>query len=103
MESNYELRYLPRFEEELTDIIDYITYKLKNSDAAENLVNDLEKAIIKRLDSPLSYEPCYSVYDREHEYYRIYVKNYVVYYVVIGNVMEVRRIVYGKRDRERLV
>lgn len=50
-----------------------------------------------------NYEPCYSVYDREHEYYRIYVKNYVVYYVVIGNVMEVRRIVYGKRDRERLV
>lgn len=58
MESNYELRYLPRFEEELTDIIDYITYKLKNPDAAENLVNDLEKAIVKRLDSPLSYEPC---------------------------------------------
>lgn len=103
MESKHELRYLPRFEKELTDIVNYITYKLGNPSAAENLVDDVEKAIMKRLDSPLSYESCYSIYDREHDYYRIYVKNYVVYYVVIDNVMEVRRIVYGKRDRERLV
>lgn len=58
---------------------------------------------MKRLDAPLSFEPCYSVNDRENDYYRIYIKNYVIYYVVIDNVMEVRRIVYGKRDRERLV
>lgn len=103
MENNYVLRYLPRFEEELTDIANYITYTLKNPSAAENLIDDVEKAIINRLNSPLSFEPCFSAYDREHDYYRIYVKNYVVYYVVIGNVMEVRRIVYGKRDRERLV
>ena len=103
MQNDYVLRYLPRFEEELTDIVKYITYKLKNPSAAENLIEDVEKAIIKRRSSPLSYEPCFSVYDREHEYYRIYVKNYVVYYVVIDNVMEVRRIVYGKRDRKRLV
>lgn len=103
MENDYVLRYLPRFEEELTDIVNYITYTLKNPSAAENLIDDVEKAIIKRLNTPLSYEPCRSIYDREHDYYRIYVKNYVVYYVVIENVMEVRRIVYGKRDRERLV
>lgn len=101
MENDYVLRYLPRFEEELTDIVNYITYILKNPTAAENLIEDVEKAVIKRLESPLSYEPCHSIYDRQHEYYRIYVKNYVVYYVVIENVMEVRRIIYGKRDRGR--
>lgn len=75
MENNYDLRYLPRFEEELTDIVNYISYKLNNPDAAEKLIDDVERAILKRLDSPLSYESCYSVYDREHDYYRIYVKN----------------------------
>lgn len=103
MENEYILRYLPRFEEELADIANYIAYTLKNPSAAGNLIDDVEKAIIKRLNSPLSYEACHSVYDREHDYYRIYVKNYVVYYVVIDNVMEIRRIVYGKRDRERLI
>lgn len=103
MEDRYTLRYLPLFEEELTDIVNHIKYKLKNSSAADNLVTEVEKAIIKRSLSPLSFEPCHSIYDREHDYYRIYVKNYVVYYVVIDDVMEVRRIVYSRRDRENLV
>lgn len=33
--------------------------------------------------------------------YRIYVRNYIVYYVVIGTVMEVRRLIYGARDTDR--
>lgn len=103
MEDRYSLRYLPLFEEELTDIVNYIAYKLKNPDAAEKLVTDVESAIYKRALSPLSFEPCHSIYDREHKYYRFYVKNYVIYYVVIDDVMEIRRIVYNKRDRDRLV
>lgn len=103
MEDRYTLRYLPLFEEELTDIVNHIKYKLKNPSAADNLVTEVEKAIIKRSLSSLSFEPCHSIYDREHDYYRIYVKNYVVYYVVIDDVMEVRRIVYSRRDRENLV
>lgn len=103
MEDRYTLRYLPLFEEELTDIVNHIKYKLKNPSAADNLVTEVEKAIIKRSLSPLSFEPCHSIYDREHDYYRIYVKNYVVYYVVIDDVMEVRRIVYSRRDRENFV
>ena len=103
MEDRYTLRYLPLFEEDLTDIVNHIKYKLKNPSAADNLVTEVEKAIIKRSLSPLSFEPCHSIYDREHDYYRIYVKNYVLYYVVIDDVMEVRRIVYSRRDRENLV
>ena len=41
---------------------------------------------------------------RKHPYYRIYVKNFVVYYVVInedlgGKVVEVRRLLYKKQER----
>lgn len=38
---------------------------------------------------------------RDYPYYRIYVRNYVVYYVVIDDVMEVRRLMYGARDTDR--
>lgn len=36
--------------------------------------------------------------ERQYPYYRIYIKNYVIFYVVLGNVMEVRRIVYSRRN-----
>ena len=40
-------------------------------------------------------------------YYRIYVKNFTVYYVVIPmgekKIMEVRRLLYNRQDRDRIV
>ena len=99
--NSYQLRYLPLFEQDLIGVVNYITNVLKNEDAALRLINDVEAAILKRLDNPLSYEPYPSTKKRDYPYYRIYVRNYVVYYVVIGNVMEVRRFLYGPRDTER--
>ena len=84
---SYQLRYLPIFETDLLSTVNYITNVLKNEDAAHRLVDDIESAILKRLENPLAFR-------REYPYYRIYVRNYVVYYVVIGNVMEVRRLIY---------
>ena len=38
---------------------------------------------------------------RKYLYYQIYVRNYVVYYVVTGVVMEVRRFLYRAGDTDR--
>lgn len=103
MENEYKLRYLPRFENDLMEIVNYISHKLKNPAAAQKLVDDVEQTIIKRSYSPGSFEPYCSAYDRENNYYRIYVRNCVIYYVVLENIMEVRRIVYHRRNRKRLV
>ena len=96
----YKLRYLPLFEQDLIQTISYITNVLKNTDAAEKLVNDVEDAIQERLEYPLAFEPFPSK-QRDYPYYRIYIRNYVIYYVVIGDVMEVRRFLYGARDTNR--
>ncbi len=98
---SYRLRYLPAFEEDLINAINYIASVLKNEDAARKLLDDVEAAILKRLDHPAAFEPYRSAKKRDHPYYRIYVGNYVVYYVVIDDVMEVRRLMYGGRDTER--
>ena len=94
------MRYLPLFEQDLIQTISYITNVLKDTDAAEKLVNDIEDAIQERLEYPLAFEPFPSK-KRDYPYYRIYVRNYVIYYVVIGDVMEVRRFLYGARDTNR--
>ncbi len=95
---HYELRFLPLFEEDLNGIVDYITCRLKNPSAAETLINTVEKAILERLPFAESFAPYPSIKEHQYPYYRIQVKNFMVFYVVIENVMEVRRILYGKRN-----
>ena len=97
----YKLRYLPVFEQDLIQTVSYITNVLKNPDAAEKLADDVETAILERLDNLLAFETYPSIKKRKFPYYRIYVRNYVIYYVVIGEVMEVRRFLYGARDTDR--
>lgn len=103
MSKQYKLRYLPLFEQDLTAVRDYIAITLQNPTAAQRLVEETEKAILKRLDTPLAFEPYHSNRDRKHPYYRIRVKNYTVFYVVIDDVMEVRRFVYSRRNLTDLV
>ena len=97
-EKHYDLRFLPLFEDDLNEIVDYITYRLRNPAAAERLVDDVEAAILERLPCAESFEPFHSARERQYPYYRIQVRNFTVFYVVIGNIMEVRRILYNRRN-----
>lgn len=103
MDNDYTLSYLPLFEQDLASVRDYIAITLQNPVAALRLVEDTEKAIAKRLRNPLGFTPYHSVRDRKQPYYRINIRNYSVFYVVLGNVMEVRRFVYAKRNLSDIV
>ena len=104
MDNNkYTLRYLPLFEQELAAAKDYIANVLMNPSAALRLVDETEQVIQKRLSNPLSFECYHSVKDRKHPYYYINVRNFMVFYVVIGDVMEVRHFVYSRRDLSKLI
>ena len=83
MGNNYELRYLSLFYEDMMEKVSYVREKLQNPKAAEDLINDVEIAILKCLPVCESFEPYHSLKDREYPYYRIYVRNYIVFYVVI--------------------
>lgn len=104
----YRLRYLPLFYEDLDEKITYIVEKLKNLEAANSLLDKVESAIMERLPVAESFEPYYSVRERRYAYYRIYVDNYIIYYVVIDDdtndlIMEVRRFLYNGQNRGNIV
>jgi len=103
MNKKYKLVYLPLFEEDLSKAVDYISVKLKNPQAALKLIDNVEKAILKRLTAPLSFEPYKSAKERQETYYRIYVDNFTIFYVVTGNTMEIRRFIYNKRQLIELI
>ena len=99
----YQLRYLPIFYEDMAEAADYISNDLQNPTAALKLIDLTEQAILKRLENPVIFQPIRSKKDRKHPYYRINVNNYAVFYVVIDNVMEVRRFLYSRRDIQSII
>ena len=104
----YRLSYLPLFYEDLDEKITYIAEKLKNPKATNDLLDKVESAIMERLPVAESFEPYHSVRERRYSYYRIYVDNYIIYYVVIDDdpndlVMEVRRFLYNGQNRDNIV
>ena len=99
----YEIIYLPLFYNDLDKIIDYIKYELNNVIAANNLLSEIYKEINKRIYNPKSYEKYNSTRKRKNIYYRIHVKKYTIFYVVKDNKIEIRRILYNKRDLNKLI
>ncbi len=47
-QNNYKLRYLPIFEKDLKEVTFYISNILNNPIAAENLIAEIESAILER-------------------------------------------------------
>lgn len=108
LSKKYRLRYLPLFYEDLEDKVIYIAEKLKNPKAANDLLDKVEAAILERLPIAESFEPYHSVRERRFTYYRIYIDNYIIYYVVIDDdpedlIMEVRRFLYHGQNQEEMV
>ena len=107
-DTKYKLRYLPLFYEDLEQKVVYIAVNLGNEKAANDLLDAVEKAILERQPVAEAFEPYHSLKERRYPYYRIYVKNFVVWYVVIDDegddkIMEVRRLLYNKQDRDNLL
>lgn len=104
----YTLSYLPIFYEDLDEKVTYISERLKNPEAANDLLDKVEEAILERLPVAESFEQYHSIWERKYPYYRIFVANYIIYYVVIDDnpdnlIMEVRRFLYKGQNQHKLV
>ena len=105
--NKYTLRYIPLFYHDLSSIAEYITGVLNNPTAANHLIDKIEGAIKERQPFAESFEKYDSHRERRCPYYRIYVDNYVIYYVVFSEgkndkIMEVRRVLYKGMDRNNI-
>lgn len=95
MNKKYRIEYLPIAEQDLTDIIEYIT--LDSPQSALKLLDEIDESILK-----LEYFPYMGINPRDTRLqrlkYRILViSSYLVFYVVKDDYVEIRRILHGKR------
>lgn len=100
MSSKFLIEYLPIAEKDLTEILQYI--QIDNPTAALKLLDDIDKAISK-----LAYFPYMGLVPKDQRliqlnYRMLVVENYLVFYVVLDNVVEIRRILHGRRKYDFL-
>jgi toxin ParE1/3/4 len=99
----YKIRYLPIAQKDLQDTVSYILENLKSPKAAMDLIDTLDKSILRLKQYPYSctlYQPKEPL---ELEYRFLPVNNYLVFYVVTENIVEIHRIIYVKMDLEKLI
>jgi len=95
MTGKYEIRYLPAAQQDLTDILDYI--KLDNLSAAHKLIQDIDTAISALEEFPNMGAPLSDMRLRSLNYRALIIGNYLVFYVIKDEIVEIRRILHGKR------
>jgi len=86
----------------MTDITLYILEQSESTEIPRRFYNDVLAEIEGRSFGADSYES-YFPYEGSPEYRRIYFGNYTIFYVLDGNDMDVRRILWsGAEDSDKL-
>nr|WP_283102056.1 type II toxin-antitoxin system RelE/ParE family toxin [Olsenella intestinalis] len=94
---------MPLFWDDLERAVFYVRDVLKNPAAAKRLLDRTEAAILEHAKTPTMAQVYRTTRTRPQPYYWFAVGNYMVFYVVFEDVMEVRRFIYGARDLTKML
>lgn len=96
----YKLEYLPSARRDLVEIVGYISRKLQNPAAAEQLAHRLIEAGERLLEFPYSSPVYVPLQPLKHEYRRCVVENYLMFYWVEEEkkTITIARVIYAKRN-----
>ncbi|TFG20950.1 MAG: type II toxin-antitoxin system RelE/ParE family toxin [Promethearchaeota archaeon] len=101
MNKEFIIEYLPIAQQDLEEIFIYI--KKDNIDAAANLIDEIDQKISQLTQFP--YLGTIPKDDRLEKlgYRLLIIKQYLVFYVVKESVIEIRRILHGRRQYDFLL
>jgi len=87
-------------ENDLRDIVRYISAQLAAPTSAMNMMNDISQAIENLAEMPQRFSPVTDERLRLLGYRKLIVKNYIVFYTIDEPSMavDVERILYARRD-----
>jgi len=99
----FKIKYLPAAKQDLKDITRYISVELGAPKAAERLVNKIDDKVEKLLQFPRMYKKYIPVKELSDTYRVILVNNFLVFYVILEKHIEIRRVIYAKRDIDAIL
>lgn len=97
----HKIVYLPLAESDLLEALDYIAYTLDAPKAARDLLHELDRTVQQIAEFPYACELYRTDRPMKDEIRKAPVKNYVLYYAVFQDHVEIRRFLHGRRDRSR--
>ena len=105
MENNYTVKMIPKAAGDLHDIYRYISEELFATSAATNILERIEKEIMKLKKFPFSCNYVADEYLRNKGYRKLIVDNYIVFYLIVEEREQViiMRVLYGKQKYEDLL
>lgn len=98
----HKVVYLPIAEDDILAAVEYIAYKLDNPSAAEALLDELDKTVERVARFPYSSELYRTDRPMRKEIRMVSVKNYVLYYAVAEETVEMQRLIHRRRDKTQL-
>ena len=103
MAKKYELHIFPLAQSDLEQIFDYISVELRNPSAAIAQIDDFEKAFENVCVFPNSCPFVCNEYVKDKTLRKLVVNNYIAFYRVKENTIQVIRVLYGMRNFEEIL
>ncbi|NLV21019.1 MAG: type II toxin-antitoxin system RelE/ParE family toxin [Syntrophomonadaceae bacterium] len=105
MDDRFQLKITPAAANDLDQIYYYITNILVAPQAADNLLDDIETAILSLCDFPYRYQYSHNEVLRNKGYRKLAIHKYVMLYSVDeeNKTVIVMRVFYGAMDYEKYV
>ena len=97
----YRIVYLPLAENDLMQALNYIADTLDAPEAARALPEEFDNTVQRIAEFPYAFELYRTDRPMHDELRKVPVKNYVLYYAVFQDRVELRRFLHGRRDRSR--
>lgn len=97
----HKITYLPVAERDLLETLEYLTSVLDAPKAAADLLEEFDHTVQQIARFPYACELYRTDRPMKDEIRKVPVKNYVLYYAVFPDYVEIRRFLHGRRDRNR--
>ena len=97
----HKIVYLPLAESDLMGALSYIADTLDAPKAARDLLEEFNQTIQRIAEFPYAHELYRTDRPMQDEIRKVAVKNYVLYYAVFQDHVEIRRFLHGRRDRSK--
>lgn len=94
----YNIEYSKESKEDLMGIKQYIKYNLQEPEIANRLISNIRKSIKTLKDNPKIYTIIDDEMIRRLEIRKLILDNYIVFYRIKDDSIEIVRIMYGRRN-----
>ncbi len=94
----YNIEYSKEARQDLTGIKQYIKYNLQEPETAQKLIYKIRKEINNLKNNPEIYAIIDDDFIKKFEIRKLIVDNYIVFYRIKNDSIEIVRVMYGRRN-----